>query len=60
MTWLLKAYLGFVTNQSKALEDFYKFIEKSEKCQTNLVGFRERNPTTFVILTWPDSKYFLT
>jgi hypothetical protein len=36
----------------------YKIVENSEKCQISVVGFRERNPTTFVILTWLDSKYF--
>jgi hypothetical protein len=33
-------------------------VENSEKCQTNFVGFMERSPTTFVILTWSDSEYF--
>jgi hypothetical protein len=49
-------YLGFITVHSSALENFQKFVEKSEKYQTNFVGFRRRNPTTFVILTWLDSK----
>jgi hypothetical protein len=47
----LKAHLGFITSQSRVLENFYKFVENSEKYKTNFVGFRERNPTTFVILT---------
>jgi hypothetical protein len=53
-----KAYLSFLASQSRALENSYKIVENLEKCQTNFVGFRERNPTTFFILTWPDSKYF--
>jgi hypothetical protein len=52
----LETYLSFITSQSIALENSKKFVENSEKCQTNFVGFRERNPTTFVIFTWLDSK----
>jgi hypothetical protein len=49
-------YLSFLAVQPSALETSKKFVEKSEKYQTNFVGFRKRNPTTFVVCTWLDYK----
>jgi hypothetical protein len=53
-----ETYLSFLASQSRALENSKKFVENLEKYQTNFVGFRGKNPTTFIILTWLDSKYF--
>jgi hypothetical protein len=53
----LETYLSFITSQSSALEIPWKIVENSEKYKTSFVGYRERHPTTFVILTWLDSKY---
>jgi hypothetical protein len=45
-------------NSVTDLQKLVKFVENSENCKMNFVGFMVANTTTFIILTSSDSGYF--
>jgi hypothetical protein len=56
-TLLLRNLSKFYYKSVQSLRKFLEIRRKFRKKPNNFVWFRERNPTTFVILTLPDSKY---
>jgi hypothetical protein len=54
--WLWRSLSKFSCSSVQCLRKFLEIRRKIRKYQTNFFGFRKRNPTTFVICTWLDSK----
>jgi hypothetical protein len=55
-TWLLESLSKFLYSSVQRLVKSLEIHRKIGKMQNNFVGFRERNPSTFVICPWLDSK----